>query len=260
MNNLNDAQRTTIARIIDRAWPCYVHYADAAELAGDPNAIADTLRDLDAILTNSHSDGLPITVPSPLAVTEIRALGHERHAGCVALATAITRCLPALAHLVADLAADGGMPRPGELDTYTVRSTLADVHGLYHRLDPVGDDDTPLIEALCINQTPAIPIEIGSDWQYMVRLTQDHAMGGQRGAFEYMPMRCFVSLDDARNWSHVQAIWDCHILGDDPAPNLADPNYQSIVREITRHDGSDRTWQLPFSNATLRFTRHNDGR
>ncbi len=260
MKDLSEAQRTTITRLIDRAWPCYVHYANAADLAGDPAEIHTVLTQLDAVLTNSQSEGVPIKVPSPLNVTEIMVLGHEHHAGCIALAHAITRCIPALTHLVGDLAADGGLACVGDTDPYTVRSSLADVHRLYHRLDPTGQDDTALIEALCITQTPPDPIELGSDWQYMVRLTHDHAMGGPLGAFHYMPMRCFVSLDDARNWSLLQAIWDCHILGEDPAPNLADPNYKTIVRELTHHDGSDRTWQLPFSNATLRFTRHNDGR
>lgn len=255
MKPLNDMQRTDIARIIDRAWPCYVHYANPADLAGDHDATIEMLEALDAVLTNSHSEGLPIKVPSPLNVSEVMVLGHEHHAECVALARAITRCLPALTQAITCRR----FPPIGEADPEEIRAVLATVHGIYHRLDPRGEDDTPLIETLCVKQPHPTPIEIGSDWQYMVRLTHDHAMGGQLAAFDYMPMRCFLTLSDARNWALLQAIWDCHILEENIAANLKDPRHHSIVAALADHDGSDRTWQLPFSNATLRFTRHHDG-
>jgi hypothetical protein len=255
VKDLTDTQRTDIARIIDRAWPCYVHYADPASLAGNPQETIDVLKQIDAVPTNSHSEGLPIIVPSPLNITEAMVLGHEHHAGCIGLARAITRCLPALTQALTE----GRLPPAGESDPHDIRAAFATVHGLHHRLDPTGEDDTALIEALCIKQANPTPIEIGSDWKYMVRLTHDHAMGGQLGAFDYMPMRCFLTLDDARNWALLQAIWDCHILEDDTAANLKDPRHQSIVAALADHDGSDRAWRLPFSNATLRFTRHHDG-
>jgi hypothetical protein len=100
VKDLTDSQRTDIARIIQRAWPCYVHYANAAALAGEPDATIEVLEALDAVLTNSHSERLPVNVPSPLNVSEVMVLGHEHHAGCVALARAITRCLPALTQAI----------------------------------------------------------------------------------------------------------------------------------------------------------------
>ncbi len=253
MKDITDAMRARIAQIIDRAWPCYVHYANPAELAGNQE-IRKVLAQLDALVPNTKSEGLPIKVPSPLNVTESMVLGHERHPRCITLARAITRCLPALTQAVID----ERFPSLDDSDPEDIRNALAVLHGLYH-LDPTTENDTEITEALCITQTPPIPIEIGNDWHYMVRLTQDHR-GAQLGALQYMPMRCFANLPDARNWSLLQAIWDCDIPGEDHAANLADPNYQRTVRDLTHHDGSNRTWPLPFSNAKLRFTRHHDGR
>lgn len=247
---MSDPQHTTVASnvasIINRAWPCYVHYADPRDLVGDADAIKSVLAQLHGIILTGESH-LPNTVPPPGQIIEAMALGHEHNPACVALAKAITRCVPALAQAVKE----GRCGFTSE-DQRAVRDALANVHRLHHRLDPTGEDDTPLIEALCTQQDR--PLEVSTDWRYMVRLTQDDAMGGPLGAFDYMPMRCFTEFDHARNWAVIQAVWECHILGQDVAAMLNDPRQTAIVNEITGHDGTDREWRLPFTHVTLRFT------
>ncbi len=73
------------------------------------------------------------------------------------------------------------------------------------------------------------PLEVGANWLYMVRMTQDDVMGGPLGAFDGMPMRCFTDLTHARNWAVMLAIWECLLLEHEVEENLSDPRHTSIV-------------------------------
>jgi hypothetical protein len=250
MNNMSSEQlRERVAGVIARAWPCYVHYADPRELVGDDETIRWVLTRLASTVPTTESS-LPSMLPQPQRIVESMILGHEHHAACLTLATALTRCIPALTQ---DLQQRRCQP-PDRDDQYTTRAALADAHRRHHRLDPTGQDDTQLLEALCTRIQG--PLEVSAAWQYMVRITQDDAMGGPLGAFDFMPMRCFIDLAHARNWCAMQAMWDCHILGEDVPSKLADPRIHTVLQEIAKNDGSDHTWRLPFTNTTLRLTRH----
>jgi hypothetical protein len=251
MSIINNEVREHVARIIERAWPCYIHYADPRELVGEEEQTRWVLTELHSLIPTSECP-LPNTVPPAGQIIEAMVCGHQSTPGCVELAKALTRCVPALTAAVID----GSCRLADDEDELTIRSGLADLHHLLHRLDPIGDDDTPLLEALCIRRDR--PIEVRQDWRYMVRLTQDDVMGGPLGALDYMPMRCFDELDHARNWAVLLAIWECLLLEKDVAENLDDPRHTAIVAEIERHDGKDRQWRLPFTHVTLRVTRRPD--
>lgn len=250
MNDITSQQLSErVARVIDQAWPCYIHYADPRNLVGDDERIQWVLTQLLSTVPAGESS-LPSVLPAPERVAESMVLGHEHHAACLALASALTRCIPALTHEVQL----GRCPTFDREDQYTVRAALAAVHRRHHRLDPADEDDTPLIEALCTRTDR--PLEVTAAWRYMVRLTVDEGMGAPLGAFDFMPMRCFTDLAHARNWSAMQAIWDCRILGEDGPDRFADERLSVLLEQITRHDGCERTWHLPFTHATLRFTGH----
>ena len=248
MSIITNEVREHVARIIERAWPCYIHYADPRELVGEDEQTRWVLSELHSFIPASESH-LPNTVPPAEQVIEAMVRGHQNTPGCVELAKALTRCVPALTAAVSE----GSCRLADGEDELAVRSGLADLHRLHHRLDPTGEDDTPLLEALCIRHDR--PLEVRQDWQYMVRLTQDDVMGGPLGALDEMPMRCFGELEHARNWAVLQAIWECHILEEDVAEKLDDPRHTAIVAEIEGHDGTDSQWRLPFTNVTLRLTR-----
>ncbi len=202
--------REQITAILARAWPCYIHYADPADLVSDQSdeQIARLLTRLQSTTPTSESP-LPEELPREDWLTEEIVRGHEHNQGCLALATAITRCIPALAQTVKE----GRCPKLENAPEHEVRSTLASLHAHHHCLDPSGSDDTPLIEALCTRQDR--PPEVGPDWRYMVRLYTENVVAGQTGAFTFLPMRCFTDLAHARNWAVMQAAWDCHLFEDD---------------------------------------------
>lgn len=249
MNDLTtDDLRERVARIIGQAWPCYVHYADPRKLVNDEEATRWVLSQLDAAVPTGEAP-LPDTAPAAEQITEAMVRGHQYLPACLALARAITRCIPA----ITQLAQSERCPSFDGDDERVVRAALADVHRLHHRLDPTGgQDDTPLIEALCTYRDT--PLEVGVDWHYMVRMTQDDVMGGPLGAFDGMPMRCFNDLAHARYWAVMLAVWECLLLEHEVEENLSDPRHTRIVTQIASHDGTDRKWRLPFTHVTLRFT------
>lgn len=247
-NNTNDELRQRVAQIIHRAWPCYVHYADPRELVDDDEETRWLLTQLDATAPTAEAP-TPSTVESAFQITEAMVRGHEFLPACLAMAKAITRCIPALTQLVQS----ERCPSLDRDDQHAVRAALADAHRLHHRLDPAcGQDDTPLLEALCTQENA--PLEVSADWLYMVRMTQDEVMGAPLGALDELPMRCFTDLAHARNWAVMLCGFECLRLMGDIDANLSDPRHTSIVTEIASHDGSDRHWRLPFTNVTLRFT------
>jgi len=195
---------------------------------------------------------LPNAVPPAGQIIEAMVRGHQSTPGCLELAKALTRCVPALTAALID----GSCPLAHVEDELAMRTGLADVHDLHRGLDPAVETSKALIDALCIRRDR--PVEIAQDWQYMVRLTQDDAMGGSLGAIDEMPMRCFRNLEHTRNWAVLLAMWECHILEEDVAEKLDDPRHTAIVAEIEAHDGTDRQWRLPFTQATLRVTRRRE--
>jgi hypothetical protein len=244
-----------VSAIIGRAWPCFVHYADPKEVVGDA-AYEHLERLLDGLygLKPTAERPLPDTVPADGVIPEAMIMGHEHNPACVSLAIALARCIPALTQMVRE----GRCPTLDGEDEWTVRAALAGIHHLHHRLDPTHDDDTPLIEALCTKPATPLPVEVGTDWRYMVRLTHE-AMGGTVMALDDMPMRCFIDLAHARNWSVMQAMWDCEILCEGPAM-LDDPRHLSLVAEIEQYDGSaKRVWSLPSTQTDLHLTPRSTG-
>jgi hypothetical protein len=250
MSNAPKDLPAKVAAIIERAWPCFIHYADPRELVGD-TGYQDLERLLDGLygLKPTIERPLPDTVPADSAIAEAMVMGHEHNPACIALALALARCIPALTQTVGE----GRCPTFDGEDQWAVRVALADIHHLHHRLDPTHEDDTPLIEALCTKPATALPVEIGTDWRYMVRLTHE-AMGGTVMALDDMPMRCFIDLAHARNWSVMQALWDCEILCEGRAM-LGDPRHLALVSELEQYDGSsDRVWRMPSTQTALHLT------
>jgi hypothetical protein len=250
MHTINDDVREQVAEIILRAWPCYQHYQDPAELVGDEEAIRFVLTQIDALEITGERPPVPTTLPTVENIEEQLVFGNESTLGCLRLARAVTRCVPALTQVVGE----GGAAAFANCDEYATRAALSDIHRRHHRLDPSDDDDTPLIEALCSSAPYLTPIEVAVTWQYMVRVTQDEVMGGPLGAFDHLPMRCFTDIEPARTWAAMLSIWECRLMEMAPEEIAADAAQTRLVSEIAGHDGSPRTWRLPVTNTTLRFT------
>ena len=246
--NRPDNLTEQVARVIDLAWPCFVHYANPAELLGEDSnqALKDLLADLANIAPGGERSYDATLVPPPGQLTEDMANGHEHHPACLALTAAVTRCIPALAQALTE--GSWTVAR----DQHAIRHALLAAHARHHRLDPAcGEPDRPLVEAL--TSTAERPVETGADWRFMVRLTHG-ATGSEANALDFMPMRCFEQLEHARNWALVQAAWDCVIV-EDANPMLAEAPYLKIVADIERYDGSgERVWELPSTHVDLRLT------
>lgn len=251
--NTPDNLTEQITHFINVAWPCFVHYADPADLLGEDSQQAlkkflDALATIEPIGERLYD---ATVVPSPGELTEDMAHGHEHHAACLALTVAVARCIPALAQSLTDGSWRGGS------DQHAVRHAMLAAHTRHHRLDPAcGAPDGEMVEAL--TSLPERPVETGPAWRFMVRLTHE-AMGGEVNAFGFMPMRCFVQLEQARNWSLVQAMWECVLL-EDNNPLLNDPRQLAVIAEIERYDGTgERVWRLPSTGAHLHLTPRGSG-
>ena len=249
-NTLNRPADLTgqVADVINAAWPCFVHYADPAELvrADSGAALKSLLGDLANITPGGERCYDATFVPPAVELTEDMAHGHEHHPACLALAVAVTRCIPALVQSLTE----GTWPGGG--DQHAVRHALLAAHYRHHRLDPAwGAPYEGMVEAL--TSTAEQPVETAGDWQFMVRLTHE-VHGGEASALDFMPMRCFEQLEHARNWSLVQAAWDCVLLADGNEM-LTDPRHLAIIADIERYDGvADRFWRLPSTHVDLHLT------
>jgi hypothetical protein len=240
-----------VAAMIDRAWPCFVHYADPRELVGDAGQerIERLFAALRELKPTTECD-LPGALPAGGEITKAMVQGHEHNPACITLAAALVRCIPALAQTVGE----GRCPTFYGTDEWSVRAALAEIHHLHHRLDRTGEDDTPLLEALCTKPSDPRPAEIGTDWRYIVRLTGD-GMGGDLSALDFMPMRCFVDHAQARVWSLMQAMWDSLIFTAPDQASLEDPRQAAVMLAIAAYDGtSDAHWELPSTGATIHLT------
>lgn len=233
-----------VATVINIAWPCFAHYCDPIELAGPDSdrRVADTLRMI-AECDPEPERGVPPPVREWRGVTAEMTKGNERHPACLALAAAITRCVPALRHAVIT---DGG-PELG--DEQAMRRALLGLHLRRPDLDPAPDTtDAPTSRTL--TSPPAAPAEVGAEWRWMVRLTLEGGMGGPLGAFDWMPMRCFAELGQVRNWAIIQVLWDYQLRcepRDDEAARL-----DELVQALDCYEGTTTgEWRLPWTDHTL---------
>jgi hypothetical protein len=241
-----------ITRVIDLAWPCFIHYTNPADLLRQDTdaALKELLAVLGTVRPTQERAYDASVVPASGEITEDMARGHEHHPACLAMTVAVARCIPALAHALSEGTWD--TPR----DQHSARHALLAAHTRHHRLDPAcGTPDTVVVEALAGHAER--PVEISDEWRFMVRLTAT-VMGGEESAFEFMPMGCFTQLEQARNWSLVQAAWECLLLEDREL--LTDPDHLAIVAEIERYDGTgDRVWRLPSTSVDIHLTARPQG-
>jgi hypothetical protein len=253
-DRLDNATEIAVADILYGAWPCYIHYLDPTQIwyltdTPDFDYAMDLLAIIEDLETQPDYGLRPKAIPLTVRVTRDMAKGNEHHLACVTLATALTRAIQAVNQAVSN----GEWTHiPADTYPYALRRAVSDAYIRYDDQNPASDPVHRTLTVAALTQPEEQPIEAGHDWAYMVRLTSNAGHNAIYNATEYMPMRCFTALEEARAWALVQCVWECQIL-DEPA-HLQTPGYRKVMEEVAAFDATSGSWYLASTGATLHIT------